>query len=95
MADLNPSALALITEAAKKIRQPSPATVSGNPAKWLPADNEYLKAGDIVMLKSGGLHMTVLGIDKTERVCVAFTGENNFFNQNLPHEALMVLRPDR
>lgn len=47
-----------------------------------------IKPGDVVMLKSGGQPMTVVGVDGDEIECVWIGEEGDFFRETLPAVAL-------
>ena len=53
-----------------------------------------LKPGDVVMLKSGGLPMTVAEVDDEEVACVWAGGEGELFREKLPLAVLELAEVD-
>ena len=47
-----------------------------------------LKAGDVVMLKSGGCPLTVIDVDGSDIECVWLGEEGDLFRETLPRVAL-------
>ncbi|MET0446331.1 MAG: DUF2158 domain-containing protein [Pseudorhodoplanes sp.] len=49
-----------------------------------------LKAGDVVMLKSGGMPLTVADVDGNDIECVWLGEEGDLFRETLPRAVLEV-----
>jgi len=49
-------------------------------------------AGDVVILKSGGQAMTVIGVDKDQAECIWMGEEGDLFRESIPAVALEVAR---
>jgi uncharacterized protein YodC (DUF2158 family) len=50
-----------------------------------------LKAGDVVMLKSGGHPMTIVSVDEEDIDCVWIGDDGQMFRQSIPAVALTVV----
>ena len=50
-------------------------------------------AGDVVVLRSGGEPMTVIGVDNDEAMCIWTGDEGELFRETIPTIALQVAQP--
>jgi len=50
-------------------------------------------AGDVVVLRSGGEPMTVIGVDNDEAMCIWTGDEGELFRESIPTIALQVAQP--
>ena len=51
-------------------------------------------AGDVVILKSGGQPMTVIGVEEDEAICIWTGDDGDLFREAIPAIALQAARAD-